>query len=319
METTINGYSLLDNLTTENAGMCLWGFALKNGHEYFLKEFLSPKYPVDEGKLGPELTKIMRESADQFFAKKQNYYDKLRTCRTGNVVVNLDFFRDGSKYYGVTDKISGSLLKVSDVAKLSDDSKYTLLMALYYSLAKIHEAGIVHSDLKPENILIKATKAGYCTAKIIDFDAGFLEEDVPEKIEGSQNYFAPEAVLRTNGVDVAVTTKADIFALGLLTHQFWCGAMPGFSNQYHYISEAVLKDMPISLHPMLPEDIRELIVQMLSKDPADRPTAGEAWTKLRGEVRMPENIAVSTASADTPETPPSASSGLFIPTGNELD
>ena len=88
MSVDINGYLLIDGLTTVNAGMCQWGFACKDGHEYFIKEFLSPKYPLDEGKLGPELTKKMRDSADAFFEKKREFYTRLSGCRTGNNMVS---------------------------------------------------------------------------------------------------------------------------------------------------------------------------------------------------------------------------------------
>lgn len=318
MGTEINGYSLLEDLTTVNAGMCKWGFAQKNGHEYFIKEFLSPKYPLDEGKLGPELIKSMRDSADAFFARKRAYYDKLGTCRTGNIMVNLDFFRHGAKYYAVTDKVCGDTLEIADVAKLAVDSKYTLINSILYSMSKVHEAGIVHSDLKPENILIKVTERGYCTAKVIDFDAGFLENDVPDNIEGSQNYFAPEAVLKTNGEDVPVTTKADVFALGLLIHQYWCGAMPKYSEEYHYISEAILNNAPVVIDPSIPKEIQKLIGRMLSKEACDRPTAKEAWKQLRGEFAT--TFEVSSPVAVIPETPRAINSwGLFAPSGDELD
>ena len=273
----INGYLLVDGLTTANAGMCRWGFAQKNGHEYFIKEFLSPKYPLDEGKLGPELTKKMRDSADSFFEKKREFYARLSRCRTGNIMIILDFFRHNAKYYAVTDKVEGDMLSVAHVAKLSEDQKYTLIKSILYSMAELHRIGIVHSDLRPENILIKATHSGYCTAKIIDFDAGFLETAIPDRIEGSQNYFSPEAILRTNGDSVLITTKADVWALGLLIHQYWCGKMPAFPEKYHYASEAILNGCPLVIDNSIPPDLAPLIGQMLARFPIDRPTAEDAW------------------------------------------
>lgn len=315
MGTEINGYALLDDFTTANAGMCKWGFAKKNGHEYFIKEFLSPKYPMDESLLGPELTKKMRESADAFFYKKKAYYGRLAACRTGNVMVNLDFFRHGAKYYAVTDKVCGDTLEIADIAKLSEDSKRTLIMSILYSMSKVHKAGIVHSDLKPENILVRKTESGYCTAKIIDFDAGFLEESVPNVIEGSQNYFAPEAVLKTNGKEIAVTTKADVFALGLLMHQYWCGKMPDFPDSYHYVSEAVLNNKPVVIDSRIPKEIGNLINRMLSQNASDRPTAEEVWKQLRGEVSVSSEVHHA-AHADSRTA---SSIGLSAPAGDELD
>ena len=315
MGSVINGYALTGEFTTAGAGMCRWCFAKKDHHEYFIKEFLSPKYPVDEGMLGPDLTKIMREHAEQFYLKRQDYYENIARCRTGNIMAPVDFFRSGAKYYEVTDKVSGKMLDVREVAALTEDSKLTLIKSLLYSMSRLHKQKIVHSDLKPENILIKATEEGFCTAKIIDFDAGFFEDDIPENIEGSQNYFAPELLRRMNGEDIDVTVKADVFALGLLMHQYWCGEMPGISEKYNYIFEAVLNDSPVTLDPSIPEELRDLIGSMLAKDADKRPTAEDVWKRLRG------------ASAESPEAaaPVSApkkeerSAAFLHPAEDELD
>ncbi len=316
MSSVINGYALIGEFTTADAGMCRWSFARKDNHEYFIKEFLSPKYPTDTEKLGPELTAIMRGHAEEFFRKKQEYYDKIRCCRTGNIMVPLEFFRSGSKYYEVTDKVSGRLLDVSEVAKLPDDQKLTLIKSLLYSMAQLHRQSIVHSDLKPENILIKATADGFCTAKIIDFDAGFFENDVPENIEGSQNYFSPETLLRINGQDVPVTTKADVFALGLLMHQYWCGSLPTIPDAHYYVFEAVLAGDPVRLNPEIPEELRTIIGQMLSRDAEQRPTAEAVWQQLRGTPAAPAK------GRDNPKPAPKKEtfrSGFSVPSDDELD
>lgn len=281
MGSAVNEYLLVDELSTINAGTCQWGFARKDRHEYFIKQFLTPKYPLDEGKLGPELTKKMQESAECFFYRKKAFYSRLAQCRTGNNMIVIDFFRSGTAYYAVTDKVEGPMLTVAQVAKLGDDQKYTLTRSILYSVSRLHNKGIVHSDFRPENVLIKETRGGYCTAKIIDFDAGFLETEAPDNIEGSLDYFSPEAVRRIHGESEAITVKSDIWALGLLLHQYWSGKMPAFSADYRYVSEAVLNDGELCLALSIPEDIRLLIGRMLSKNPGDRPGAEEAWKCVR--------------------------------------
>lgn len=281
MSLNINGY-IIPELTTADAGMCRWGFGQKNGHDFFIKEFLSPRYPTDSGKLGPELTHAMRTAADEFFARKAEFYRELAKCRTGNNMIVLDFFRCGSKYYAVTDRVSGSMVDFGAVKNMSTDSRYTLIKSLLYSAAAFHERGIVHADLKPDNVLIRRTSAGYCTAKIIDFDSGFLQSRQPDTIEGTQNYFSPEALKKTNGMDAEVTTAADVFALGLLIHQLWCGVLPAFPKAYNYASEAVLSGASIVLGGSVPGALADLILRMLSLSPEDRPTARSAWETLCG-------------------------------------
>lgn len=308
MAESINGYIETKKLSTAEGGMCRWGFAEKGGREYFIKEFLSPKYPVDPSILGEEMTQKMRQMADKFEQDRRAYYERLKTCRTGNNIIVLDFFRYKSKYYAVTDKVSGKLLSVRDVAWLPEDQKYTLMKSLLYSIAKLHEAGIVHSDLKPENILIHETNGLYCTAKIIDFDSGYLESDPPENIVGSQNYFSPEAVLKTNGKTAKMTTKSDVFALGLLLHQYWCGEMPKFSGEYHYAAEAVLQDSPLLLDEKIPDTLRDLIDSMLQKYYGNRPTAQEVWKKLC-RIELVSTAPTDRPSRVVPHEPPSKTNG----------
>lgn len=285
MSDIINGYRLITDFTNSDAGMCQWAFAQKNGHDYFIKQLLRPKYPTaaTAQKLTPVLVENMRAEAEQFYLQRKEYYDKLRQCCTGNVVVVLDFFRENEFYYIITERMQGPFLSVEQVAKLSEEKKRTLLKAILYSIRPIHERAIVHSDLKPENILIKQTVAGFCTAKLIDFDSGFFVGNTPDEIEGDQRYFSPEAILWNDGRDVPVTVQSDIFALGLLFHQYWCGDFPTYNREeYDSASIALLNHAELKLNPTLPADIRLLISLMLEKYQDKRPTAQEAWDMLSG-------------------------------------
>ena len=147
MSTIINGYRLTKELSTENAGMCQWGFAEKNGHEYFIKQFLQPKYPEDPGRLSPALVQKMRQAATAHYVRRKQYYDRLRECRTGNNVVVEEYFRCGNFYYIVTDRVRGPYLSVEQIAALPEEKKRILLKAILYNVMQFHEKGIVHADL----------------------------------------------------------------------------------------------------------------------------------------------------------------------------
>ena len=286
MSTVINGYRLTKELSNENAGMCTWGFAVKNGHEYFIKQFLNPKYPDSNGRLSPALVEKMRNAADAVFRKRKQFYDRLRECRTGNNVVVEEYFRSGNFYYAVSDRIRGPYLTVEQIAALPDEKKQVLIRAILFNVMQFHEKNIVHSDLKPDNIMVRRTAEGYCTAKIIDFDAGFFSFDPPKEISGDQVYFPPEVLLYNMGKEAVISEKGDIFALGLLFHQYWCGVLPGFNREEHrYASEALLEGdaLQLSVHSM-PENVSRLLARMLSIDPADRPTAREAWESLSEKI-----------------------------------
>lgn len=294
----INGYRLTKPFTTSNAGMCQWTFAQKDGHDYFIKQLLFPKYPTEAAKktLSKAMIESMAAEATEFYTRRRRFYEKLYECRTGNVVVVLDFFREKEFYYLVTERVIGNLLSIEDIAALSDEKKRTLFKAVLYSIIQLQERGIVHSDLKPENIMVRQTSGGFCTAKLIDFDSGFFEYEVPDEIIGDQRYLSPEALLRNDEREAVVNVRSDVFALGLLFHQYWTGSMPGFDReQFDSAAEALLNDASLTIDSSIPEDISALIASMLELEQEKRPLAREAWAQLTG--RDPDAGRISGASA----------------------
>lgn len=276
----INGYQMTGKFSAENAGFCKWGFAQKDGHEYFIKEFLAPKYPLESHELDPVTAEKKKKQCERFFEEKTALYRAIGACRTGNVVAVEDFFRNGAKYYAVTQRVAPAKMSLEQIARLDPQKKYALIRSLTYSFARLHSRSVVHADIKPENILIKKTEAGFYTGKIIDFDSGFLEDSVPEEIQGDQVYLAPEVRLHMMGEAAAITTKVDIFALGILFHQYWTGNLPAMFPGYDYLFESVLDDSPIFLDEGIPPAMRIIIERMLGKDPESRPSAAKILRAL---------------------------------------
>ena len=307
--TEINGYQLSEAMTTRNAGFCCWGFCTKNSHEYFIKEFLSPVYPGDDSELSPKVIQRKQRLCETFFEDKKAFYMALSKCRTGNNVVVEEFFRWGSKFYTVTDRIRSVGTDPRIVSRMDDVKKMTLLRSILYSVAVFHEAGIIHADIKPDNLLLKQTLHAFYTAKIIDFDSGFLVGKVPRDVQGDFLYLSPEMFRRMNDEEVDITPKIDIFALGILFHQYWTGALPGIDPQYHYVFEAVLDGSAPVVNPAIPDPLRPMIGQMLQLDPNERPTARSLHYLLSNmDAPQPEG------SPQPPPPPRKRPSGFYVPT-----
>ena len=94
----INGYTLMGELQNANSGFSKWGFALKNRREYFIKELITPVYPVDPGILTPEQFESRRANCYQYEQKFKTYYSRINDASRGNLVRIQEFFRHGSRY-----------------------------------------------------------------------------------------------------------------------------------------------------------------------------------------------------------------------------
>ena len=282
----INGYHTSGSLSTTSAGTCRWSFCEKNGKVFFIKEFLSPVYPISSA-LSKEMTEHKKRICEEFYSSRRKFYDVLSSCQSGNIVTVNDFFRSGSRYYIVTDKVENVESNINITLGLSEQQKVTLLKTIAYSFSLLHEAGIVHADVKPDNILLKKAAEGNLTAKIIDFDAGFLVGNEPEEMAGDFPYLAPETFLKMNEEEVKITQKIDIFALGLLFHQYWTGTLPRINAKYNYSFEAVLDGSNVQLSNALPTKIATAIQKMLALNPDERPTAEEVFSMLSDEPKKP--------------------------------
>lgn len=282
----INGYVLEKGFTTKNSGFSRWGFADKNGEEYFIKEFLSPVFP-DSPYISESIKKRRIEICKEWYAERQKVFKAISNAATGNIVVVKDFFKFGNKFYEVTDKINGGI-SIDDISDLPLDNKIMLLKVLAHCLKGLNQVKIVHADLKADNIIVKRTASETYTAKIIDISDSYFESNPPESsddIKGDFVYLAPETFLRMIDKDAILTTKVDVFALGIIFHQYMCGKTPSISDNYQYVYEAVLNDETPVLDSSIPADIRTVIEGMLKKELEDRMSIDEVFEEL-SKIKM---------------------------------
>ena len=145
------------------------------------------------------------------------------------------------------------------------------------ALEHAHRNGIIHRDLKPENVII----APDGSAKLMDFG---LARSVASRmtsegeITGTVFYLAPELAL---GKDF--DGRADLYALGVILYELTTGELP-FSKgdpltviSQHIHASAI---PPRSKVPTMPPLLEQLIQQLMSKDPAERPESAAATAQL---------------------------------------
>lgn len=297
----INGYIILEDFVVAG-GMSKVSFAEKRGKEYFIKEFLSPKFPLPDSP-GSERIKEQKRKACESFEKHHRELNRrieTKVSLGGNLVFAVDFFRWGTCYYKVTEKIDTASLSPEEISKLPIEKILLIAKSVCHSIRILHNLDIVHGDLKPDNILIKKTSVGY-SGKLIDFDDSYFSGNPPtdrECLVGTPEYYSPEQAAYIMDEDEEVdgstlTLKSDIFTLGIILCEYFTGKKPCLPKDYSNTWNCVENDKDYSFAKRLPCNIDSLIKQMLKKDPKERPTIDHIFNALKG-IKVDEEEAPPT-------------------------
>jgi serine/threonine protein kinase len=138
------------------------------------------------------------------------------------------------------------------------------------ALQHAHNHGIIHRDLKPANLLLNSQGE----LKLVDFG---IARDVqsPELTSqgltvGTYAYMSPEQIAGKQ----ATTGKTDLYALGCLLFEMLTGRPPFEGENFAQLFEQHLHSPPPRVRafvPGCPRELDELVAQLLSKSPDDRP------------------------------------------------
>lgn len=192
----INGYTQTTDWQVVG-GMSEVAFATKGGKEWFIKKFISPKYPTPDSP-GSERVKAQKKKSCEEFEKRQKDLNSRIGSKCGlggNLVYAVDFFRIDTLYFKINEKIDASSVSIEEISRLNHKDLMIVLKSLVHSLRIMHKENIVHGDLKPANILIKATATGSYTTKLIDFDDSYFSTCPPkerDQVVGTPEYYSPE-------------------------------------------------------------------------------------------------------------------------------
>jgi serine/threonine-protein kinase len=156
------------------------------------------------------------------------------------------------------------------------------------ALAAAHAKNIVHRDLKPDNIMLVADPAvaGGERTKLLDFGIAKLRDPNLRKnltkgdsLLGTPAYMSPEQC--RGGVEVS--DRADVYALGVILYRLLAGRLPFLAmgggellGMHQFQAPTPLA----SVASYVPESVVALIVAMMSKDPALRPSMAEVDQRI---------------------------------------
>lgn len=177
------------------------------------------------------------------------------------------------------------------------------------AIAAMDKAGFVHRDLKLNNIFLQDMPDGTKIARVGDFGVAGTSVDWDEDetmqelwgIEKEGHLKAHEPLTHPNLAIGSphisspelfrkpyVTSKSDIFALGVMCYTLLTGQEPFDGVDRQTVREQILYTNPLSFEEQhasfVPEVFQQLVMDMLSKDPGKRPSGKEVYARLKAWI-----------------------------------
>jgi serine/threonine protein kinase len=191
---------------------------------------------------------------------------------------------------------------VRRIGRLSPDKATEIARQICAGLAAAHERGVIHRDLKPANVMLD----GAGKIRITDFGLAGLAASIQseEARAGTPAYMAPEQLA---GKDV--TTKSDIYSLGLILYEILTGKRAFEASTLQELvrlRESGTITNPSTLVRDLDPLIERVILRCLEADPDKRPASA-----LQVAAALPggDPLAAALAAGETPSPQMVAAAG----------
>jgi beta-lactam-binding protein with PASTA domain/tRNA A-37 threonylcarbamoyl transferase component Bud32 len=213
-----------------------------------------------------------------------------------NIVSVYDRGEAEGTYYIAMEVIEGRSLKELIMTRgplpIGQALAYTheILEALRFA----HRHGIIHRDIKPHNTLIGER------LKVTDFGiarAGASQMTEAGSIMGTAQYLSPE---QARGAPV--TASSDLYSVGIVLYEMLTGKVPFTGDSAIEIAMKHLNDAPkppSKIRPEIPEELDQVVLRALAKNPEDRYQTAEEFSEDLHRVEAGLPLAPETADAAT--------------------
>ncbi|APH46517.1 serine/threonine protein kinase [Microbacterium sp. 1.5R] len=194
----------------------------------------------------------------------------------------FDYGEENGSAYLVMELVPGEALStvLERDGALSADKTLDIVAQTASALQAAHAAGLVHRDIKPGNLLI--TPDG--RVKITDFGIARIADQVPltatGQVMGTVQYLSPE---QASGHPASPAT--DTYSLGIVAYECLAGKRPFTGESQVAIAMAQINEQPPPLPPTVPIPVQNLVMAMIAKKPADRPSSSATVARAAQALR----------------------------------
>jgi two-component system sensor kinase len=150
------------------------------------------------------------------------------------------------------------------------------------AVAALHKADVLHRDIKSSNIVVTTDERlvllDFGLAADVSQAEGWLSTNT--NIVGTVAFMSPEQASGT-----AVTHSSDWYSVGIVLYQLLTGDVPFRGSPLEMLTDKQSKEPPppSDLVDGVPDDLNQLCVDLLRRDPNLRPTAEQILNTLGSE------------------------------------
>ena len=218
--------------------------------------------------------KVLHENYSNDAAFQQRFRQEARAAANlshPNIVTVHDFGLDHGQLFIVMEYIPGKDLKtlLRQRGRFSVEEAIPLMVQACAGIGYAHRAGLVHCDIKPHNMIVTPDSR----LKVTDFGIAralstILPDERADVVWGSPQYFSPE-----QATGEAPSPASDVYSLGIVLYEVLTGALPFAAPTSEELARMHLEAAPIppsEYVPDLPPALEQIILKVLSKEPAAR-------------------------------------------------
>jgi len=170
---------------------------------------------------------------------------------------------------------------VSDMQHTFDEGHLrTSLAQLAKGLHALHQEGSVHRDVKPSNVIVTAE------GRVVVVDVGLAahtnhgDPKARAEVVGTPAYMAPEQIDSI----APVAAAADWYAVGTMLYEILDGDLPFPGHPLQILQKKVGSNPPPLEGLHVPPDLGRLTLELLRRDPAERPSGNEILARLGADA-----------------------------------
>ena len=221
-----------------------------------------------------------------------------------NVVQIYDLGNENGQPYLVMPVLTGGhvdqLLRKAKDHRLPMDECLSIARDVCRCLDFTHQKNVIHRDLKPGNVWLTADGV----AKIGDFGLAITTDQSRltqhNMVVGTLWYMAPEQAM---GGEVG--THSDLYSLGSLIYHMVTSRPPFLGEDSASLIGQHVNTPPVAPtwhNPECPKPLEELILKLLSKDPADRPASAADVLKTLESIDTMLDAGAGTEAGSNPDS-----------------